>query len=240
MKKIIIAIPAYNEEKIIGQNAEKLYDFCAENLSDYDWKIVIADNGSTDKTAEISKKLEAEFGGKIIYKLISAKGKGLAIKESWQSFDADVYIFMDADLATDLSALPLLISEINTGNDMVIGSRMVSGAAVKRKLKRKIISRVFSFLVRFKFGLKIKDYPCGFKAVNKKIVKELLPKVENNTWFFDTELVIRSAKSGCKIKEIPVIWKDTDNNVGRKSKANLTKIIKEYLRELNKLKAELK
>lgn len=236
--KILIAIPVYNEEAIISQTAKNLQDFCEKNLRDYDWHIVIADNNSTDLTAEIAKNLEKESSGKIFYKFISRKGKGLAIKESWKSFESDIYIFMDADLATDLSALPVLIKEIENGNDLVIGSRFAKGASAKRPLVRKITSKVFSLITRLMFGLKIKDYPCGFKGANKNVIKNILPQVKNNQFFFDTELVIRSAKKGLKIKEIPVTWQDRDRNKS-KSRVSILKVTKEYLRELSKLKKEL-
>ncbi|MCK6463002.1 MAG: glycosyltransferase [Candidatus Pacebacteria bacterium] len=238
-KKLNIVLPAYNEEKVIGDSTERLSGFCRQNMTAYDWKIIVADNGSTDKTADIVRKMEKDSGNKIVHKLVSAKGKGLAVREGWQSFDADVYVFMDADLSTDLSGLPALTNAIEQGYDLAVGSRMALGSVVRRSLKRKIISKVFSLLVRRKFGLRIKDYPCGFKAANNKIVRELLPLVKNNTWFFDTEMIIRAAKKGYKIKEIPVKWTDTDEDAGRESKADLKKIIKEYLKELKKLKADL-
>jgi len=238
MKKILIVIPAHNEEALVRQTAMTLHDFCGKNLQNYDWRVVIADNNSADRTAEIVKKLEKESDGKIIYKFIPQKGKGLAIRESWKSFDADIYIFMDADLATDLSALPLLIKSIGDGYDLVIGSRFIKGSSVKRPMARKMISKVFSLITRFMFGLKIKDYPCGFKAVNKNVIKNILPQVKNNVWFFDTELVIRSAKKEMKIKEIPIIWQDRDRNKS-KSRVSIIKVTKEYLRELLKLRKEL-
>lgn len=239
MTKIIIVIPVYNEEKILEQSILKLRNFCQKNLQNYDWKIIIADNNSTDKTEDISKKLEKKFSGKIIYKFIPQKGKGLAIREGWKSFDADFYVFMDADLATDLSALPVLIKELENGNNLVIGSRFMKGASAKRPIIRKITSRVFSIITRLKFGLKIKDYPCGFKGADKNVINKILPQVKNNAFFFDTELVLRSATNKMKIKEIPVIWRDRDNNKS-KSRVNIFKVAKEYLRELSKLKKELK
>lgn len=235
---MFIVIPAYNEEMIISQNIMTLLDFCERNLQNYDWRIIVADNNSTDGTAEIAKKLESESAGKIIYKFITQKGKGLAIRESWKSFDADIYIFMDADLATDLSALPSLIKSIESGNDLVIGSRFAKGSYAKRPLFRKITSKVFSLLTRLMFGLKIKDYPCGFKGANKNVIKNVLPEVKNDQFFFDTELVIRSAKKGLKIKEIPVSWQDRDRSKS-KSRVSILKVTKEYLRELLKLKKEL-
>jgi len=238
MKKILIVIPAYNEEALVRQTAMTLHDFCGKNLQNYDWRVVIADNNSTDRTAEVAKKLENESGGKIVYKFIPQKGKGLAIMESWKSFDADIYIFMDADLATDLSALPSLIKYIENGYDLVIGSRFAKGSSAKRPIIRKITSKIFSLITRLIFGLKIKDYPCGFKGVNKNVIKNILSDVKNDQFFFDTELIIRSAKKGLKIKEVPVIWQDRDRNKS-KSRVSIIKVTKEYLRELLKLRKEL-
>ena len=239
MVKIIISLPAYNEEFLIYDSSVKLRNFCEKNLWNYDWKIIIADNNSTDRTSELAKKLEKESDGKIIYKFIPQKGKGLAIRESWKSFDADFYIFMDADMATDLSALPVLIKELENGDDLVIGSRFIKGSSTKRTLARKTTSKVFSILTRLIFGLKIKDYPCGFKGADKNVINKILPLVENNAFFFDTELVIRSAMGGMKIKEIPVIWQDRDKTAS-KSRVDVLKVTKEYLRELLKLKKDLK
>lgn len=237
-QKVLIAIPAYNEETIISQTIIIVRDFCRKNLEKYDWKIIIADNNSTDGTAEIARKLEKESDEKIYYEFISKKGKGLAIRKSWESFESDVYIFMDADLATDLYALPVLIKEIENGHDLVIGSRFAKESWVKRQLIRKITSRIFSLITRLIFRLKIKDYPCGFKGANKNVIKNVLPEVKNDQFFFDTELVIRSAKKGLKIKEIPVIWQDRDRDKS-KSRVNILKVTKEYLRELFKLKREI-
>ena len=184
ISRISIAIPVYNEEDIISQTIKILRDFCEKNLQNYDWKIIIADNNSTDRTVELAKKLENESNGKIIYKFIPKKGKGLAIRESWKSFDADFYVFMDADLATDLSTLPILVKELENGNDLVIGSRFIKGSSAKRPLVRKITSKVFSILTRLVFGFKIKDYPCGFKGANKNVINKILPQVKNNAFFF--------------------------------------------------------
>lgn len=239
MKGINITIPIYNEEILIKQTIATLCDFCEKNLQNYEWKIVIADNNSTDNTAEMAKNLEQNSSGKIIYKFIPQKGKGLAIRKSWRDFDADFYVFMDADLATDLAALPVLIKELENGNNLVVGSRFIKGSSAKRPMVRKITSKVFSIITRLIFGLKIKDYPCGFKGADKNVINKILPLVENNAFFFDTELVVRSANNGMKIKEIPVVWRDRDK--GRsKSRVNILNVTKEYLRELSKLKKDLK
>src|SRR3989339_749294 len=182
--EILIVIPVYNEEAIINKTVITLRDFCEKNLQNYDWKIIIADNNSSDRTAEMAKKLEND-------------------------------------------------------DDLVIGSRFIKDSSAKRTLARKITSKVFSLLTRLMFGLKIKDYPCGFKGANKNVINKILPLVENNAFFFDTELVIRSAADGLKIKEIPVVWRDRDKTAS-KSRVSVLKVTKEYLRELLKLKKGLK
>ena len=72
---VLIVIPVYNEESLIYGSINKLRDFCEKNLQNYDWKIIIDDNNSTDRTAEIAKNLENESNGKIIYKFIPQKAK---------------------------------------------------------------------------------------------------------------------------------------------------------------------
>ncbi|MFZ5364006.1 MAG: dolichyl-phosphate beta-glucosyltransferase [Patescibacteria group bacterium] len=232
--KISIAIPAYNEESILAENVKKIYDFSKSSLSG-DWKIIIADNNSSDRTGEIGRSLERDFKN-IKYLHIPQKGKGRAIRSAWENDNADIYVFMDADLATDISALPQLISTVGTENyDLAIGSRFHKNSKIKRSILRKFISRVYRFLLRLLLKSKIKDAPCGFKAANKKTVETILPKVKNNEWFFDTEMLILAEKQNYLIKEIPVIWTE-HKKIGRKSRVNFIKVSLGYLREIWRLK----
>jgi len=98
-KSVLVVIPTYNEEKIIEQKINQLFIFCKNNLQEYKWKIIVADNGSTDKTIKIIKKQKYS---KLEYFHLKKTGKGLAIKKAWQDYLGDVNIFMDADLATEL------------------------------------------------------------------------------------------------------------------------------------------
>ena len=127
--KIVLAIPVYNEEAILAKNIKTLWDFCFKNFIDSEVVIIIADNNSTDRTAQIADDLAAANPA-IQHLFIPQKGKGLAIASAWRALEADVYGFMDADLSTDLSALPLALREIRkglsgrVGADVVIGSRL--------------------------------------------------------------------------------------------------------------------
>jgi len=235
--KILIVVPAYNEELILEKSILKLLDFCRINLSD-DWHVVIADNNSKDKTADIGKSLAQKFPN-LEYLFIEKKGKGIAIKQAWQSSEADIYCFMDADLATDLSSLPLLISEMKDGNDIVVGSRFHKDSKVKRSISRKFISLGYRVLVKIILGLKVDDAPCGFKAINNKIKENIPPKIENQKWFFDSELIILAEKNGYKIKEIPVIWHDPREGQD-KSRVNIFSLSLAYFSQLLKLRKRLK
>ena len=203
-----VVIPAYNEEEEIEKNALKLYHFLKENLTDFNWQIIIADNASTDKTANIGKELSLRFK-EIGFIHLSQKGRGRAIKKVWQKSKADILSYMDVDLSTDLKHFPSLVKSLVSGFDMAIGSRLLPGSRVyHRTLKREIISRGYNILIKVFFNIHFSDAQCGFKAATKKTVRNLLPLIKDNEWFMDSELLIVGEKSGYKIYEEPVTWRD--------------------------------
>ncbi|MDD5340922.1 MAG: glycosyltransferase [Patescibacteria group bacterium] len=237
MKRILIVIPAYNEEKIIAQNLERLADFCSKNLIGDEFKIILADNNSIDKTSEIVKNL-AEKDNMIIYRYYDKKGKGLAVLNTWrnEANNFDIFVFMDADLSTDLSALTPLLLAIVQGSDIAVGSRYLKDSVVRRQFSRRFFSRGYNTFFRFLLGAKISDYACGFKAVSKKVVAELVPKIKNDQFFFDSELLFRAEKAQSKIKEIPVKWAEPRQS--NESKVSVLKVAWRYFREILRLKRE--
>lgn len=232
--KLLIVIPTYNEEKIIEKNILELFNFCQKNLKNLQWKIIIADNGSNDKTIEKTLELSKKYKG-INFLNLKQKGKGRAVIEAWKKEIADIYCFMDADLATSLQVINLAVKFIET-NDIVIGSRYIKGSTLQRPLIRICFSRFLNIFLNIFLKTKLTDTPCGFKFVNQKIVKDLLPKIKNCFWFFDTELLVLAEKEGYKIKEIPIEWREKGE---RKTKVNLLKTSFNYLKEIIKLKIRL-
>jgi glycosyltransferase involved in cell wall biosynthesis len=233
--KILIVLPVYNEEKIIAANLKKLADYLAENLRGYDYKIVVADNKSSDLTGQIVKNLLPAINN-LEYFYLPQKGKGLAVLTAWQKYqdDFNFFAYMDADLATDLSGFLPLISSLEQGYDVAIGSRYAAGAKVERSLLRIIFSLAYSLLAQLILGVKIKDWPCGFKAITQKVNKEIVPAIKNLTFFFDSELLYLAAKKGFKIIEIPVVWQEKRVKGG--SKINVLKVSWLYLKEIIKLR----
>ncbi len=232
--KVLIAIPVLNEEKILANTIETIRRYVRESLFSLDVTIVIADNGSNDATGAIGRDLAAQFLD-VQYVRVEERGKGIAIRHAWNAIDADVYAFMDADLATDLAALPELLWQAQHG--VAIGSRYTQGSMVERSGFRKMLSHGYRALLRFVLGTRISDAPCGFKAVNTAVKRTILPAVQNDQWFFDTELVIRAERDGVTVHEVPVAWREAQPQ-GRKSKVRFMKLIFEYVREVLRLRRE--
>ena len=204
-----VVVPVFNEEEDLPSSIGKLHDFLFRNLNKYEWRITIADNGSTDATLDVAKKLSERYPG-VGYIGLERRGRGRALSKAWLEGDADIVAYMDVDLSTELRALPVLVEAIEVeGYDIAIGSRLKRGAQViGRPLKRELISRAYSLIFRAMFLTGFRDAQCGFKALSRRAAQDVVPLVRDTGWFFDTELLILAEKNGYRIKEVPVTWTD--------------------------------
>ncbi|MFQ5946956.1 MAG: dolichyl-phosphate beta-glucosyltransferase [Anaerolineae bacterium] len=204
--RVDVVIPVYNEEAQLASTTETVLEFL-ERTSTHDWKVVVADNASTDRTPGIGRQLAED--PRVSYLRLEQKGRGRALREAWANSEADVVAYMDADLSTGLEALPSLIEAlVDDGYDLAVGSRLMNGAQVRRGLKREIISRGYNFLIHLLFANRFSDAQCGFKALTRQAADELLPLVRDQAWFFDTELLLLAERRGLSIFELPVRWVD--------------------------------
>lgn len=115
---------------------------------------------------------------------------------------------MDADLSTDLSHFPQLIQALESGSHIAVGSRLSKESQVSRGFKREFISRTYNLMINAMFFTGLPDAQCGFKALTKATADVIIPSIENDNWFFDTELLIIAAKRGFKVASVPVKWDD--------------------------------
>jgi putative flippase GtrA len=146
---------------------------------------------------------------RVAYLRVERKGRGLALREAWSATDARVVAYMDVDLATDLRALLPLVAPLLSGHsDLAIGTRLAGGARVVRGPKRELISRCYNRLLRTALRARFSDAQCGFKAVRADAARGLLEDVRDESWFFDTELLILAQRRGLRIHEVPVDWVD--------------------------------
>jgi len=201
-----VVIPVHNEERDLASSVERV----REHLATMPWtfRVTIADNASTDGTAVIARRLAHTYDDVRVVHL-AEKGRGRALKRVWSGSDAAVLVYMDVDLSTDLNALlPLVAPLISGHSDLAIGTRLGRGSRVERGPQREIISRGYNLLLRGALRARFSDAQCGFKAIRADVAREVLPLVEDNAWFFDTELLVLAERSGLRIHEVPVDWVD--------------------------------
>ena len=233
MTSVDVVVPVYNEERALPKSIPVLRDFLSGPTFPYEWRIVIADNASIDDTPAVGAKLSAADRGRVEYVRIERKGRGFALKQTWLASPMDIVSYMDVDLSTGLDAFPTLVGAIaEKGYDIAIGSRLASRSRITRSLKRRVLTRGYNTLIKTMFMTRFSDAQCGFKAVSREAAREIVPLIEDNNWFFDTELLILGEKMGYKVKDVPVEWvEDTDTRV------KIGATVMEDLRGLMRLRA---
>ena len=230
-----VTIPVLNEEATLERQVKLLHRFLQQQFpQEGQWRIVIADNGSTDQTRAIAAKLSLELPEvQVVH--VPRKGVGLALKTSWTQSHADMVGYMDLDLATDLKHFIQAYNALNTeGFDLVYATRLHrKSKVIGRTLKREITSRVFNLILKLYLGVKFSDGMCGFKWLRREHLPALMAGgAESNGWFFSTELLTVAEWKGLKMCELPVIWRDDTTS----SRVNIRRLAMQYLRAMKVLK----
>ena len=202
-----IVVPVYNEAAQLAERITALRKFLDDSFP-FRTLITVVDNASTDDTDKVAHQLAATMRG-VAAMHLPRKGRGYALRAAWSTSDAPVVAYMDVDLSTSLSALLPLVAPLLSGHrDVAIGSRLAAGAHVVRGPKRELISRAYNLLLKLTLQGRFSDAQCGFKALRRDAAMKLLPLVEDNEWFFDTELLVTAERLGLRIGEVPVDWVD--------------------------------
>jgi len=205
MPEVTAIIPVYNDrhslETAIPESLRVLAGIAPE------FELIIAEDGSTDGSAEFVRKVEADDPRVRLLHSNERLGRGKALNRAIAAAKGTVVCYYDVDLATDMSHLGELIDAIRTGADIATGSRLLPQSDIVRTGGREIASRTYNWLVRLFLRSRIYDHQCGFKAFNKKRISEILPKIQSGHWFWDTELLVRSQRQGYMVREFPVRWR---------------------------------
>ena len=224
-----IVVPVYNEQEALAASVHRLHRYLTEKFP-LSWTITVADNASSDNTWGIACELAKELDCVRALHL-EQKGRGRALREAWLRSSASVVAYMDVDLSTDLDALLPLVAPLFTGHsDVAIGSRLAPGARVVRGPKRELISRMYNVVLRATLGNRFSDAQCGFKAMRAEVARELVPIVEDNGWFFDTELLVLAERSELRVHEVAVDWVDDPS-----SKVNIVRTAKDDLKGIARM-----
>jgi len=204
--EVSVILPAYNEANRIRDTVAITASVLNEIAPSFE--IIIAEDGSTDGTDRIAAELANSHEYVKHLHSDSRQGRGRALNRAFKSASGDILCYIDVDLATDMKHLKELIDAIRyEGYDFSTGSRMMPQSDVKRPMKRGFASKGFNFLTRTFLRSDLYDHQCGFKAFKRESLFELLDSVEDEHWFWDTELLVRAQDAGYKVKEFPVVWR---------------------------------
>lgn len=207
--ELSIVIPAFEEQDRLGESVEKILNFIKkENLNA---ELIIVDDGSKDKTAEVGKNVCTKFPEiqTNVIRYEENRGKGFAVKTGLLVAQADIALFSDADLSTPIEETPKLVEPIKKGEfDVTFGSRALDRSLIgtRQPWRREQGGKVFNFIVRTLTGLPFWDTQCGFKAFNMKKFRPLLDVMQIDRFGFDVEFLYVANLHGLKLKEIPVRW----------------------------------
>jgi glycosyltransferase involved in cell wall biosynthesis len=203
-----LTFPVFNEEAQLAVSLRRVTRFLATQPQ-HAWELVVADNGSSDRTLDEARAFAAEGVVPLRIRHRDKPGRGGALREAWLGSDAAVLSYMDIDLSTDLAHLPELVGVVARGDaDLAIGSRLSPDSQTTRGWRRELLSRSYNCLLRGTLALEVRDAQCGFKALSRAAAQALLPQVRDDGFFFDTELLVLAQRRGWRIGELPVRWVD--------------------------------
>jgi len=205
--EVSVVLPAYNEEATLAETVAVTLESLADFLPDGSYEVIIAEDGCDDDTPRIADELAAEH--EAVRHIHSEKrlGRGGALEYAFREAAGETLVYFDTDLATDMDHLEELVESVRSGEyDVATGSRWMPGNEADRPAKRGIPSRGYNLLVRLFLRSGINDHQCGFKAFDRQALSALLDDVEDDHWFWDTEVLVRAQRAGYRIKEFPVDW----------------------------------
>lgn len=204
--EVTLIIPVYNDRQAL-ESAVPLSISALESVTS-SFELIVAEDGSSDGSPELVKEFEASDRRVRLLHSDTRLGRGEALSRAVREADGSIVCYYDVDLATDLSHLGELIGSIREGYDIATGSRLLEGSEITRSGNRELASRGYNFLVRAILGSTLRDHQCGFKAFRRERLVALLPDVRDTHWFWDTEVLVRGQKSGLRIREFPVSWRE--------------------------------
>lgn len=232
----VFIIPAHNEQAILKESVARLYAWAKERFVSEDFAIVISENASNDGTDILASRLSRVYP-EVIFIGSNVPGKGGAIKWGMAVLDAQQYVMMDADLSVELSSVGRMLDAANE-DTLIIASRRMNDSEVTRPRFRTLVTATYAKLLNAALGLGVRDAQCGCKILPVRIRNEVLSDVQDDGFFFDTELLARSHHAGFRIHEMPVQWKEHETE-GRGSSVRVMKTSLEFMKKLAMLKREL-
>ena len=209
--RLSVIVPIFNESRALPST---IYEI-SRRFPEPDTQFFLVDDGSSDDSAGLAEHLVGNDIRFVVIRLPEHHGKGAAVRAGVARTTSDAVLFMDADLSTSLDDAASVLEQLNDF-DIVIGSRSVPGAVVKRSNSlRKLMGRTFNQLMRVTTGLEIQDSQCGFKAFRGDVARLIFSLSHNDRFAFDVEVLRIGTALGYSIHEVPVLWVASDHSAVR-------------------------
>ena len=204
---VSVVLPAYNEADTIAATVETTLRHLGAFLDPNAFEVIVAEDGCDDRTPEIADRLAADDDRVRHLHSDQRLGRGGALEAAFGTANGDTLVYFDTDLATDMRHLEELVTLVRSGEaDVATGSRWLPGNVADRPAKRGVPSRAYNGLVRVFLRSDLRDHQCGFKAISREAFAALEDDVEDDHWFWDTELLVRAQRAGYDVAEFPVEW----------------------------------
>lgn len=207
--KLIITIPAFNEEKTIGDVIQKIQEVMDQTKYCYNYLVLVVNDGSDDETVK-----EAANAGAFVFSHQENKGLAETFRTEMKvccELGAEIIIHTDADGQYKAEEIPLLIEQVENGYDLVLGSRF-KGTIENMCFMKKVGNIAFSIALSLLSRRKISDGQTGFRAFTRKIAEEI-QIISDHT--YTQEQIIRAAQDNYSIKEVPIYFAKRDNGQSR-------------------------
>jgi uncharacterized membrane protein YbhN (UPF0104 family) len=211
--EVSVVLPAYNEEGTLSETVRVTLDSLSSFLPPGSYEVIVAEDGCDDRTPEIADSLAAEHDAVRHLHSDRRLGRGGALEFAFERARGETLVYFDTDLATDMAHLEELVESVRSGEfDLATGSRWLPGSEADRPAKRGVPSWGYNAVVRLLLRSDVQDHQCGFKAFDREALGALLDDVEDDHWFWDTELLVRAQQAGYRIEEFPVAWDPQDDS----------------------------
>jgi dolichol-phosphate mannosyltransferase len=203
--KSVLVLPTFNEIENLDSFIRMVRQSCPS------LHILIVDDDSPDGTGELAERLAPELGALEVIHRVGERGLGSAYRAGFAHLaakDFDVVITMDADFSHDPAVIPRLLSAIQSGADVVIGSRYVQGGDIRGwPLYRKLLSRWGNAYTRWVLQLNVRDCTSGFRAYTSDALAIINPSLEHGEGYVSlTALIRRVQQNHLRIVEIPITY----------------------------------
>lgn len=213
MKSISVVVPAYNEEERLPRSLSIVLQYLESK--DYDYEVVVVDDGSTDSTLDsVLPFVESGAGRVRVLGGEGNRGKGYAIRRGVLASSGEYILFSDADFSTPIEELDKLAAALDSGYDIAMASRALPDSDIRvcQGWLRRNMGKVFNLILRLLCLTRYRDTQCGFKMYRKEVARKLFSLSRVDGFAFDIEVLFLASKFGYSVTEVPVIWVDSPNS----------------------------